>query len=177
MNKRAVIGVLGSGQNEWEEWSVPLGRWIAENGFHLLTGGGKGVMEAVARGFHSVEKREGLSIGVVPTEECEERGYVACKGYPNAWVELPLVSPLPAFYGTDDDQVSRNHIVVLTADILIALPGSKGTRNEISLATKFKKPILLLGPRDAMPTLPGEESAEDLVTAYEFALGSLGSRS
>ncbi len=42
------------------------------------------------------------------------------------------------------DTSSRNHIIVLTADALIALPGTEGTRSEIQLALDYKKPLIII---------------------------------
>ena len=52
--RRAIVGVMGSGVDRHEELAAPLGRWIAEGGHHLLTGGGGGVMEAVSEAFAAV---------------------------------------------------------------------------------------------------------------------------
>lgn len=169
IKKLRVVGVLGSGQEEWRELSEELGRWLALEGYHLLTGGGKGVMTAVARAFTAVESRVGMGIGVVPTQPSKEYGFAVKEGYPNPWVDLPITSPLPVFDGTSDNQISRNHILVLSSDVLIALPGNKGTRNEVNLALKFKKPILLLGPSHAFENFPQEVSTTDkLSVAYSF---------
>ena len=63
--RRPIIGVMGSGVDRHDELAVPLGRWIAECGHHLLTGGGGGVMEAVSEAFARVPGRPGLAIGVL----------------------------------------------------------------------------------------------------------------
>jgi uncharacterized protein (TIGR00725 family) len=114
---------------------------------HLLTGAGQGVMEAVSRGFCLGSNRTGLCIGVVPTLRDDEYGYVPKAGYPNDWIELAISSPLSTFEGVDPHQVSRNHIIIFSSDIVIALPGSKGTLNEVGLARQFKKPLVLFGER------------------------------
>lgn len=46
--------------------SVALGTYLATTGCHLLTGGGRGVMEMVSRSFVEVEERRGMVIGVTP---------------------------------------------------------------------------------------------------------------
>ena len=51
---RPVIGVLGSSMMRHEQLAEPLGTWIAQKGFHLLTGGGGGVMAAVCQAFVAV---------------------------------------------------------------------------------------------------------------------------
>lgn len=164
-----IIGVLGSGKDEWVEIAQTLGSWIASQGYHLLTGGGKGVMTSVARGFVGIKDRQGLSLGVVPTEASDRHGFVTRDGYPNPWVEFSIVSPLPVFDGSSEEQVSRNHILVLTSDILIALPGNKGTLNEVKLALRFGKPVLLLGPLDAFTNFPEEaQRSQSLSEAQAF---------
>lgn len=152
--KKLVIGLMGSGQDSWTEFSVPLAVWIAQEGHHLLTGGGGGVMLAAAEAFCKTENRNGVSIGVVPTLTDSIYGYVVKPGYPNAWVELPIVSPLSTYTGEDPQQISRNHINILTSQVIVALPGSKGTRNEVDLAMQFGKPVILFGPDPAFKDFP-----------------------
>ena len=48
-----VVGVMGSGEKEHLPRTEDLGRWLATQRVHLLTGGGKGVMTAVSR--HSAQ--------------------------------------------------------------------------------------------------------------------------
>src|SRR5690348_12921644 len=68
IDRRRVVAVLGSGdpREEHDQLARPLGTWLAGAGYHLLTGGGRGVMTAVARAFTGVEGRAGLSIGIIP---------------------------------------------------------------------------------------------------------------
>ena len=68
LNQRTVVGIMGSGKRAWAEYSIPLARWIAEQNYHLLTGGGGGVMAAASKAFCEVENRAGICIGIVPTE-------------------------------------------------------------------------------------------------------------
>ena len=49
-----VVGVMGSGTTEWIELANPLGQWLAENGYDLVTGGGSGSMLATCRDRKSV---------------------------------------------------------------------------------------------------------------------------
>jgi len=44
------------------------------------------------------------------------------------------------------DIESRNHIITLSADIVIALPGGPGTWSEIELTIEYRKPLVLLSP-------------------------------
>lgn len=135
-----IVAVIGSGDPDHRnpELAEALGRLIAEMGFHLLTGGGRGVMADACRGFTSVQDRDGLAVGIIPRSTT---GDEAKNGYPNPWVELPILTHLAGRLGPDSED-SRNPINVLTAWRLLALPGGEGTRAEIRLALRFGKPVL-----------------------------------
>lgn len=152
--RRLIVGVMGSGREEHRELAEPLGEWIAMAGFHLLTGGGGGVMTGVSRAFARVKHRKGLAIGVLPGTT-DESGYYPFGGYPNDFVDIPIRTHLPLSGERGEALQSRNHINVLTADLLIALPGSAGTASEVRLAVKYKKPIILyLGDHGMIEGLP-----------------------
>jgi len=40
---------------------------------------------------------------------------------------------------------SRNHLVVLSGDVIVALPGGAGTASELRLAREYARPVILLG--------------------------------
>ncbi|MCP4836830.1 MAG: hypothetical protein GY895_18920, partial [Phycisphaera sp.] len=118
-----ILGVMGSGQHEHAELSEPLGIAIARAGWHLLTGGGNGVMASTSRAFTRTHPRAGLALGIL-------RGDVdgtLLPDYPNEHVEIPIATHLA---GGETEFGSRNHLNVLTADVVLALPGSVGTRAE-----------------------------------------------
>lgn len=126
-DRRRIVAVIGSGDDlttAQQAWPFEVGRWIATAGFHLLTGGGGGVMEAASRGFCSVA-REGVAIGVLPAGRPASR-------YPNQWVEVPIVTHLVGRDQMGPD--SRNHINVLSADAIVTFPGGVGTHAELQLA-------------------------------------------
>jgi uncharacterized protein (TIGR00725 family) len=135
---------MGSGSDAHEPTSSQLGRWLAEEGVHLLTGGGGGVMAAVSRAFHETAGRKGLVIGVIPCAEDDPAR--PKRGYPNDWVEVPILTHLPHSGTRGTEPTSRNHINVLTADALIALPGGAGTESEIALAVRYGRPIVVFTP-------------------------------
>lgn len=143
--KKLVVGVMGSGTKSWAALAAPLGRAIAEEGYHLLTGGGFGTMTAVSEAFYKTKKRTGLAIGIIPTEADAEGRFNLRSGYPNEFVELPIIVPLGVYDEAKPDAITRNHANILTSDVIVALPGEKGTTNEIGLARRFSKPIILLG--------------------------------
>lgn len=151
----AIIGVMGSGKEPWESLAKPLGVWIAHSGHHLLTGGGQGVMACVAQAFCSVPDRPGRSIGIIPTQADRYGGFVALPGYPNDYIEIPILTPLPRHdAGAAGAIPSRNHVNVLTSDVVIALPGGGGTHNEIGLSLGFHKPVMGFGPARAFADAP-----------------------
>lgn len=141
-----IVGVMGSGAAAWAEYAVPLGRHVAGRGAHLLTGGGGGTMAAVAQAYCETPGRRGLSIGILPSQPHPALGYVLKPGYPNPWIEIPIVTPLGTYAGEADEALTRNHVNVLTADAVVALPGAVGTHQEIRLSQRFGKPIVLFGP-------------------------------
>ena len=165
--QQKVIGIIGSGTNPHSELAVPLARWIARNNYHLLTGGGGGVMAAASKAFCEEENRSGISIGIVPTELNRTGQFTPLAGYPNPWVELEIISPLSRFDAQNPEQLSRNYICILSSDLIVALPGSIGTQNEIELAIRFQKPIILFGRAeptiDFPSTLPRTAQFSDVV--------------
>lgn len=171
----AVIGVMGSGKLPWEEFASPLGAWIAQNGHDLLTGGGQGVMLSVARAFLQTPGRSGKSMGVLPTQADAQFGFVPLEGYPNPFVELPVITPLPKREdGAAPGTINRNYVNILTSDVVVALPGSAGTLEEIALALQFQKPLICFGPVDGWASLPVHAVRTDrLEDVCHFIISSL----
>ncbi len=149
--RRKVVGVMGSGSSAHPELSVEVGRAVARLGCHLLTGGGGGVMSAVARAFCETAPREGLSIGILTgrTTASSAAGrelLTHSSAGPNPWVEIPIRTHLPLSGSQGRETQSRNHINVLSSDALVALPGGAGTYSEVTLRIDYGgKVILFLG--------------------------------
>jgi len=175
VNRLPIVGVLGSGTEPHKDKAKPLGEWLAQEGVHLLTGGGGGVMEAVSRAFHRVSQREGLVIGILPGTGTDS-GYTQKPGYPNPWVEIPINTHLPKSGVQGTDPLSRNHLNVLTADVSVALPGSSGTASEVELALRYGRPLIAyLKYRGEIPNLPNEvEVTSDLEAVKAFVRDRLG---
>ena len=155
---RPVVGVMGASGEPHAERSRRVGTWIARAGYHLLTGGGPGVMAAVTEAFVSVPDRLGLAIGILPAGG--RRGIEGPvgrppPGYPNRWVELAIATHLDSLGERGGDERSRNHVNVLSSDVLIFLPGSAGTASEGMLAVRYGRPaIAYLDARADLPGLP-----------------------
>ena len=151
---RTVVTVIGSGRSA-DPHAADVGQLIATLGHDLLTGGGRGVMEAASRAFFETSPRRGIVIGIVPglvagLDALEDRvagnpGYDLPSGYPNEWVELAIYTHLPDSGTRGTLASSRNHVNVLSADAIVALPGREGTESEIWLAIQYGVPIVAYG--------------------------------
>ncbi len=169
-----VVGVMGSGTVRHASLAEPLGRALARMGVHLLTGGGRGVMEVASKAFHEVSGRAGLVVGVLPARDI---GPGEPPGYPNPWVELPIRTHLSARGEDGSGFRSRNPVNVLSSDVVVALPGSGGTASEVELAIRFGRPLILLGDVERAASLPGSvpatEDVEEALVLVRRALSEV----
>jgi uncharacterized protein (TIGR00725 family) len=143
-----TVGVMGSGDECHESLAGGVGQLLADFEVNLLTGGGSGVMEAVSRAFIRARRGGGICIGIIPCNEgdpCTPKS-----GYPNQFVELPIYTHLPYSGVRGEDNLSRNHINVLSCEAIVALPGGAGTASEVSLAVRYRKPIVVFSPDEAL---------------------------
>ena len=153
MKPRIIAGVMGSSRDDHEDLAAPLGAFLAREGYHLLTGGGGGVMESVSRAFVETPGRKGVCLGVLRAEtSCDLDPDTGRRpdpgGTPNPHVEIAIRTHLPLSGDDGRSPLSRNHINVLTAHVLIALPGTAGTLSEVDLRLQYGRPvILMLGDR------------------------------
>jgi len=164
LRKLPIVGVFGAGTSvaaDRMRFAQSIGAMVAGLGGHLLTGAGYGVMAAVAEGFVAVAGRPGSSIGIVPRDpdgpfdqpNRDPKG----RRYPNPFVEIAIHTPLPPHVRDWRAAPARNHINVLTADAIIALPGGIGTENELDMAAEYRgergrpraeRRTILVGPAD-----------------------------
>lgn len=117
-----IISVIGGHEctDEIARLSFDVGRVIAENGHILACGGLTGVMEHVCRGAKSAG---GTTIGILPSTDKKDA---------NPYVDIVI----PTGIG-----LARNMIVVLSADVVVAVGGSFGTLSEIAYALQFHKKV------------------------------------
>lgn len=165
MTRLPIVGVMGSGTEAHEARSSVLGRWLAQQGVHLLTGGGGGVMTSVARAFHGEPGRRGMVIGVLPAIEHAE-------GYPNDWIEIAIRTHLPLRGERGDLPMSRNHINVLSSAVVLALPGGSGTVSEVRLALRYRRPVAAFV--DARSDIPGLPAEVPVLITLEAVAGFVG---
>jgi uncharacterized protein (TIGR00725 family) len=168
---------MGSSSQACDDLAAPLGRWLASAGVHLLTGGGVGTMEAVSRAFADVQPRAGLVVGVLPAD-LPDGVAVPRTGYPNPFVELAIFTHLPLSGIAGTDPRSRNHINILSSDVVIVLPGSEGTESEMTLAVRYGKPVIaFFGPHAVAWHPPhGVPVARTMAEVESFVRGALAER-
>jgi uncharacterized protein (TIGR00725 family) len=137
----AYIAVIGPGEPgkpggmiEGDlEAAREVGRLLAVHGAVMLCGGLGGVMEAAcmaARGHQPA----GVTVGFLPGGEHD-------RGNEHLSIEIPT--------GLGE---LRNGLVVGAAEAVVAVGGSWGTMNEISLAMKLGKPVFQVGGWTVAPT-------------------------
>ncbi len=105
------------------------GAEIARAGATLLCGGRGGVMEAAAEGARLAG---GRTVGILPG--VDEKSSPA-----NEFLDVVLYSGM---------QQARNQILVLSSEAVIAIGGGWGTLSEISVALKYRVPVVLLSSWD-----------------------------
>jgi len=137
-----------------------VGALLARAGYHLLCGGGSGVMEAAARG---AREEGGLTIGILPGRDAAETP-------PNPYIDIPLFTGI---------HYARNLVNVLSSDVVVAIDGGLGTLSEIALALRCGRPVVMLGSWEFRiagfedpPHLHRVESPEALLDRVRAILGS-----
>lgn len=125
--RRMVVSVLGSDEDqctpEAYEMAEEVGKELANHGIITLTGGGKGIMEAAAKG---AQEAGGTTIGILWEEE-----FSAGNDY------LDIV--IPAGIGFARDMINS-----YASDAVILVEGGVGTLSESTYAYFQEKPIIAL---------------------------------
>lgn len=124
--KRPRIGLIGGSRagKKFLEIAEDVGRLVAERGGILVCGGMAGVMEAACRG---AKEAGGLTIGIIPGGRRADA---------NAWVDVPIATGMG---------YTRNSLVAMNSDVLIAVDGEYGTLSEIAYAMIYEKKVIGLG--------------------------------
>ncbi|HEX9992228.1 MAG TPA: TIGR00725 family protein [Acidimicrobiales bacterium] len=129
-----------------------VGRRLAEAGAVVVTGGRRGVAEAASRG---AALAGGTVVGVLPGRDRAEA---------NPWVGVAV----PTGMGE-----TRNALVVMGADAVVALPGSFGTLSEMAFALLAGTPVVGIGTWELRPPGGGEDPvirADDAEAAATLAV-------
>jgi uncharacterized protein (TIGR00725 family) len=161
MPSRPVVGIIGSGREispEQYQTAYDVGMYVARRGAALVCGGLGGIMEAASKG---AAENSGTVIGILPSSE---------KTDANPYVTIAVPTGLG---------VSRNALVVHTADVLIAFPGSFGTLGEMAIALDSGKSVVFLPGAWDLRKAGSLENARfleafDAKQAVGMALGEIG---
>lgn len=135
-NKRRLqIGIIGSaGNEEYKKLSKQrsrvyrlaeeLGREIAKNDAILITGGKGGIMKSACKG---AKNKEGVTVGFVKGKE---------RLTSNDFTDIEIVSGM--------EGCGEETMLVLSCDGIIALGGGAGTLQELAIAYRNQKPVVVL---------------------------------
>lgn len=147
LKKKMRIGVIGGSKPDTESVQIAfkVGKLLAERGAILICGGLGGVMEAASRG---AKQEGGLTIGILPGNSYREA---------NPYVDVAIATGLG---------YSRNSLVAMNSDVLIAIDGEYGTLTEIAYGCIYGKKIIGLGTWD----IEGIIKAGSAEEAVELAL-------
>jgi len=120
--RRKQIAVIGSASPSREGYHAALeaGRFLGTRDVIVLCGGMGGVMEAVSQG---VQETGGMVVGIVPGERSDA----------NSWLDAVIAPGMG---------LSRNYILVRSADAVLAIEGGIGTLSELSFAVQLEIPIV-----------------------------------
>jgi predicted Rossmann-fold nucleotide-binding protein len=152
-----IVGVMASGDEslakKHEGLAKQVGSAIAELGFHLLTGGGDGLMASVGQAFLKKKRtllrtkgRAGNLISILRAKDLPQKKHGKRTWKANAdngLGEVVIRTHLPFSGDKGSDPLSRNHINALTADLVVILPGGSGTLSELELAWEYGKDIMI----------------------------------
>jgi uncharacterized protein (TIGR00725 family) len=124
--KRIRVGVIGGAdpKGKWLRAAEKIGRLIATHGGILVCGGLGGVMESAAKG---AKQSGGLTIGIIPGQKAQEA---------NPYIDVPIATGMG---------YTRNSLVALNSDVLIAIDGQYGTLSEIAFGLIHGKKVIGLG--------------------------------
>ena len=123
MIKQKRISVFGGRditQKIYDE-TVQIGEFLAIEGYRVFCGGGKGVMEAIAKG---VSEKNGTIIGILKGQDLSES---------NKYISLPIATGIG---------IARNAILAYNCDVAIAISGKYGTMSEIAYAFQLEKSVI-----------------------------------
>ena len=123
-----------------------VGRLLAARGAVIVCGGLGGVMDAAARG---AKEAGGLAIGILPGAAPSDAG---------PHIDIPIATGLG---------YTRNSLVVMNADAVIAVDGEYGTLSEIAYGLIYGKKVVGLGTWE----VKGVVAARDPEDAVRLVLG------
>jgi hypothetical protein len=152
IRKRIRIAVIGGSRagHQAVENAFEVGRLIARSGAVVVCGGLGGVMEAACRG---AREEGGLVVGILPGGSPADA---------NPWVDIPIATGLG---------YTRNALVVMNADAVIAVDGEYGTLSEIAYGKIHGKKVVGLCSWDVKGIVAATTPEEAVRMALEGLAG------
>jgi uncharacterized protein (TIGR00725 family) len=141
----AVIGGSRPGRAALDQ-AFEVGRLLGGRGAVLVCGGLGGIMEAAARGARTAG---GLTVGILPGADVRDA---------NPSIDIPVATGLG---------YTRNSLVVMNADAVIAVDGEYGTLSEIAYGLIYGKKVIGLGTWDVKGVVPARDPAEAVKLALD----------
>jgi uncharacterized protein (TIGR00725 family) len=123
MNRKKQVLVIGDSGFFPEKNAIAyeVGKFIAQNGWVLITGGRDGVMDAATKGSSDAG---GVSVAITPFDNLDD------------------ATPYASIVVSTGIGFARNYINVLSSDVVVVIGGGAGTLSEIAYAWQFNKPII-----------------------------------
>jgi uncharacterized protein (TIGR00725 family) len=120
-----IVAVCGASQatDDDRTTATAIGHLLAERGFVIVCGGGRGVATAVAA---AAEASGGTCVGLLPGDRHDD----AAPG-----VSIPIATGVGHL---------RNALIVQSCDALIAIGGGYGTLSEMAFGLVLDKPVVAL---------------------------------
>jgi uncharacterized protein (TIGR00725 family) len=148
IRKRIRIAVIGGSRpgRQALDTALEVGRLVARSGAVVVCGGLGGVMEAASRG---AREEGGLVVGILPGNSPADA---------NPWVDIPIATGLG---------YTRNALVVMNADAIIAVDGEYGTLSEIAHGLIHGKKVVGLRTWDVRGVTVAETAEEAVRLALE----------
>jgi len=154
MKRKLQIGVIGyAGKEEYKgstggastkllKLAEEVGQRLARAGATVVTGGKSGIMLAAAKGARA---KNGTTVGVVKGPS---------RFTSNSYTDIEIISGMMAD-GLDE------LLLVLMCDALIVLGGGAGTMQELALAYRNNKPIVVIQGTGGWAERIGEEYLDE----------------
>lgn len=144
---RIRIGVIGgaSPEKKWLAVAFEVGTFIAKNNGVLVCGGLGGIMESAAKG---AKQAGGLTLGILPGNSPQDA---------NSFIDIAMATGLG---------YTRNSLVAMNSDTLIAINGEYGTLSEIAFGIIYGKKVIGIGTWD----IKGVQTVSSAEEAVKLAL-------
>lgn len=148
---RKRIAIIGAGMCDapTATFAYDLGKRIAEVGWDIVCGGLGGVMAAACKGANQAG---GVTIGILPGDSRDAA---------NPWVQTAIATGLGPM---------RNYLVVLNADVVVAVAGESGTLSELALAKKIAKTVIAWGRWSALSDVIAARDIDHVMELIDQAL-------